>query len=805
MADAQKCMGSQKYGQARLLYLKCIALKRPKSAAPNNNLAYYYSLAYYATMLQKRPLLALRYWRHSLARLEPGSEYCKTTMLWLFGSLVSLKRSTKNKNALTQISVAQKQFLKAVGPIDRLWHATKVQGKRFSYVKHNVRVADPFAHFETPPKPQAAAKGEQKSGESELLHPWIKEQVHRSQIAMAVAKDNYILPKDFYAAGWAQTKKLPFFYGDYFFQSEIPIGTHHTVLRRSTSAKLKGKVILDTAKLLKSDELFAGFRINKKGSKLLYGVSKKGSDLTSWRVRDIERGVDIGHSYDGVVWGAIHFHSDGKGVVYQIDQGVDGKRGLRAPFYYRLPGNLASVRVIHTAIDPKASSSYPSIFGKKVLVSENYSHSFNNRVYIKNADQKSRARPLELFAGLPGDYRYVGWHNQEMFFYTHQKAPRGRVIAVKLDKRYSKILSVREFIAEGDNNITSVYLLKSCILVMALVEHGRRQVFLKYDYNGKQIGEIACPVDGIIGSISLGYAGDQIYFYASAKDCPSTIYCHNLSSGKTTVYAHSSFKPSLKIKTSVVMVKSKDNTQVPMHLSHREDLKPGKRTPCLMSVYGGFGANMTTGFNYQSWSWIESGGIWAQPYLRGGQELGKDWHQSATVFNKHKTFEDAEACAKYLLDKGLTSSKKLALQGGSNGGLTVAALLNRHPEFYGAAIINNGLLDMLKFQTHSNGWSWLKEYGSVTRRAEFLNLKSYSPYHNIKASKDYPPLLLCISMDDDRVLPWHSFKYAGMLAHKLGSKARFLIRLEHGTGHANGKPSSLVEDELAFLNCALKL
>lgn len=798
-------MATQKYGQARQLYLKCIALKRPKIGAPDDDLAYYYSLAYHATILQNRTLLALRFWGQAFAYLEPGSEYCKLSMIWLFGSLINLKRRTNNKKALTQIASFYKKFIRAVGPVDRLLHANKVKGKRFYYDKHSVRVADPFAHFEKPPEPEPPAKGEQSVEPSELLHPWIKEQVYRSQIAIALAKYSYTLPKDFYAAGWAQTKNLPLLFGDYFFQSETLIWTHHTVLRRSTSDRLKGKKILDTAKLLKSDELFAGFSINQKGSRLLYGVSKKGSDLTSWRVRDIKRGVDIGYSYDDVVWGAIRFHSDGKGVVYQIDQGVSGKRGLRAPLYYRLPGNRASMRVIHTAIDPKASSSYASPFGKKVLVSENYSHSFNNRVYIKNASQKSRARPLELFAGLPGDYQYVGWHNQEMLFYTHQKAPRGRVIAVKLDKRYGKILNVREFIAESDNNITSVHLLKSCILVMALVEHGRRQVFLKYDYDGKQIGEIACPVDGIIGSISYGHTEDQIYFYASAKDSPSTIYSHNLNTGKTSVYAHSSFKPRLKIKTKVVLVKSKDGTQVPLHLSHRADLKPGKRTPCLMSVYGGFGANMISGFDYQSWSWIESGGIWAQPYLRGGQELGKDWHQSATVFNKHKTFEDAEACARYLLDKGLTSSKKLALQGESNGGLTVAALLNRHPDLYGAAIIKNGLLDMLKFQTHSNGWSWLKEYGSVTRGAEFLNLKSYSPYHNIKANKDYPPLLLCVSMDDDRVMPWHSFKYAAMLAHKLGSKARFLIRLEHGAGHANSKPSSLVEDELAFLHYALKL
>lgn len=806
LADAQKCMATKKFGQARALYVKCTAAARIPTKKFDNNLAYYFSLAYYAAVLDKKMLLALRYWRQSLSYLEHDTEYRKNTMLWLFNSLVGVKRGAKNKNLLTQVAACQKQFFKAIGPLDRLWYATKVQVKPSYYFKHDIKVADPFALYEKPPEPEPNKNANAKEkGQEQLLHPWIKAQVERSQIALALAKDAYTLPEDFYAAGWAQTKKLPFFYGNYFFQAETTIGTHHSVLRRSTSDKRKGKVILNTAKILKNDELFAGFRINKKGTRLLYGVSKKGSDLTNWRVRDIERGVDIGFSYDNIVWGAIHFHSDGRGVVYQIDQGVGGKRGLKAPFYYRLPGNMASVRVIHTAIDPKASSSYPSTFGSKVLVSENYSHSFNNRVYIKNANPKSRARPLELFAGSPGDYRYVGWHNHEMFFYTHHKAPRGRVIAVKLDKKYNKVLGIREFIAESDNNITSVYLLKSCILIMALVEHGRRQVFLKYDYSGNKIGEIACPVNGIIGSVSLSYAGERIYFYASAKDCPATIYCHSLASGKTTVYAPSSFKPDLKIKTKTVMVKSKDGTLVPLHLSHRADLRPGKRTPCLMSVYGGFGVNMTTGFNYQSWSWIESGGIWAQPYLRGGQELGKDWHHNATVFNKHKTFEDAEACAQYLLSEGLTSSKKLALQGGSNGGLTVAALLNRNPELYGAAIINNGLLDMLKFQTHSNGWSWLKEYGSVTKRAEFLNLKSYSPYHNIKANKDYPAVLLCISMDDDRVLPWHSFKYAGMLAYKLGSKARFLIRLEHGTGHANSKPSSLVEDELSFLHQALKL
>lgn len=245
---------------------------------------------------------------------------------------------------------------------------------------------------------------------------------------------------------------------------------------------------------------------------------------------------------------------------------------------------------------------------------------------------------------------------------------------------------------------------------------------------------------------------------------------------------------------------------------HRKHVKPGKTTPALMNVYGGFRIPWTPFHSYELLSWTALGGIWLQPYLRGGNELGKNWHDDATLEKKQRTYDDVFDCADYLIKNKLTSARKLAIQGNSNGGLTVGAVTTQRPGLFGAAIAVNGLFDMLKFADHTVGAHWEAEYGSVSKKKQFQTLRNYSPYHNIPQQgkddglKKFPPLLLCAAEADDRVPPWHSYKFAAaLLAAQTGKRGGnpVVLRLEKGSGHSRRGYSWEIRDKLAFLKLAL--
>ena len=325
-------------------------------------------------------------------------------------------------------------------------------------------------------------------------------------------------------------------------------------------------------------------------------------------------------------------------------------------------------------------------------------------------------------------------------------------------------------------------------------------------------------------------------FSMSNFGTPSIIYRLNLKNGKPTVVFAPTFKSDMKIVEEVVKVPSKDGTEIPMLIARLSSVKPNPKTPVQMHVYGGFGISMqSSSFSYDSLCWFAMGGMLAMPYLRGGSELGENWHRQATKLNKQRTFDDAIACAEWLIDNRYSSAKKLAITGGSNGGLTVAVAITQRPELFGAAIGNNGLYDMLRFESHTIGWAWASEYGTTRRKNEFLTLKKYSPYHNLgskrhansakpaknsharparstngKRSKQsvkgsFPKILLNVDADDDRVAPWHTYKFAAALQKRYGEMTDILLRVESKRGHGNSRPSNRLIEELAFLQWALDM
>ena len=256
-------------------------------------------------------------------------------------------------------------------------------------------------------------------------------------------------------------------------------------------------------------------------------------------------------------------------------------------------------------------------------------------------------------------------------------------------------------------------------------------------------------------------------------------------------------------ETRQVWVTSKDGVKLPMFITHKKGLKPDGKNPTLLYGYGGFNISLTPTFSVGNMVWLEMGGIYAVPNLRGGGEYGEEWHQAGTKLRKQNVFNDFIASAEWLVQQGWTSPKKLAIQGGSNGGLLVGACMTQRPDLYGACLPAVGVMDMLRFHKFTIGWAWTSDYGSSENESEFKALYAYSPYHNLKPKTAYPPTMVTTGDHDDRVVPAHSFKFAARLQEVHTGPNPVLIRIDVKAGHGAGKPvSKQIEeraDQLAFL------
>jgi prolyl oligopeptidase len=319
-----------------------------------------------------------------------------------------------------------------------------------------------------------------------------------------------------------------------------------------------------------------------------------------------------------------------------------------------------------------------------------------------------------------------------------------------------------------------------------------------YDRNGKFVRDLDLP--GIGSAIGFGgKAKDTETFYAfTSFTVPTTIYRHDMISGKSSVFRQPrvDFDPQ-DYETKQIFFTSKDGTKVPMFITHKKGLKLDGSNPTYLYGYGGFNISLTPAFSVGNLVWLEMGGVYAQPNLRGGGEYGEDWHQAGMKLRKQNVFDDFVAAAEWLISNKYTSTPKLAIGGGSNGGLLVGAALTQRPDLFGAALPDVGVMDMLRFQKFTIGWAWVSDYGSSENAEEFKALRAYSPLQNIKPGTVYPPTLVTTADHDDRVWPGHSFKFAATLQEAQAGPAPILIRIETKAGHGAGKPTSKIIQELA--------
>ena len=396
------------------------------------------------------------------------------------------------------------------------------------------------------------------------------------------------------------------------------------------------------------------------------------------------------------------------------------------------------------------------------------------------------------------DYQYmpIDVINDEIYIYTNYDAPKGRV--VKVSAKAPQMENWKDIIPESDNVLVSAQLANGKMIV-TYDKDAANHAYV-YTMDGEQLHEIALPTYGEVG-FSCRYDEPEVYYGFTSFVYPTTIFKYDIDSNESTVFRAPAvdFDPEA-FATEQVFVISKDGTKVPMFLTYKKDLKMDGKNPTLLYGYGGFNITLNPGFSTSRLPFLENGGIYAQMNLRGGNEYGEEWHLAGTKLEKQNVFDDCIACAEYLIQKNYTSPDYLALNGGSNGGLLVGAVVNQRPDLFKVAVPQVGVMDMLRYHLFTIGWNWASDYGtSEDDEAMFKALYAYSPLHTIKSGADvhYPAIMVTTADHDDRVVPAHSFKYAAALqAAQTGDEPK-IIRIDSKAGHGGGKPIAKVLEEQA--------
>jgi prolyl oligopeptidase len=540
------------------------------------------------------------------------------------------------------------------------------------------------------------------------------------------------------------------------------------------------------------------------GRFLAYAVQDGGTDWRTIRVLDVTTGKTLDDGVRWVKFSAIAWKPDGSGFYYSRFPEPSADAAFQSPnlnqsVWFHTVGTPQSAdsQVFATPDQPKLSHrAQVTDDGQWLVISSSAGTDPRNSVTLVSL-AKPNAKPRTLIPGIDHDWNLIGAIGNRMWFRTDLNAPRGRIVMMDVTRRAPRPKAV---VPQTPDTLTGASLVGSR-LVLAYLGDAKSQAEL-FTLEGQRIGPIALPDIGTASGFG-GRAGvnETFYSFSSFAIAPS-VYRFDTATGRSTPFftPKVAFDPTT-FQTQQVFYPSKDGTPIPMFVVRKRGATGP--APTLLYGYGGFNVALTPGFSATRLAWLEQGGVLAIANLRGGGEYGRDWHDAGRLARKQNVFDDFIAAGEWLIAQGITSKGQLAIQGGSNGGLLVGAVVNQRPDLFAAALPAVGVMDMLRFDQFTAGRYWVDDYGSPAVEADWRTLRAYSPYHNIHSGTDYPAILVTTADTDDRVVPGHSFKYAAALqAAKLGTKPH-LIRIETRAGHGSGKPTDKIiaetADEWAFI------
>lgn len=601
---------------------------------------------------------------------------------------------------------------------------------------------------------------------------------------------------------------IPFREGDNYFFTKNDGLQNQAVLCSAPTLAAEPKVLLDPNTLSEDGTVALGsYEVSPNGRHLVYSTSASGSDWVEWHVRDIETGKDLEDHLKWSKFSGASWSKDSKGFYYgrfpTPDKGEEmtAQNTHKKIYYHRLGNPQEKDELVYERPEQPKEGLYAWVSddGRYLLIQISRGTDTKNGLFYRDLS-KPDSPVVELLPDFDASYDFVSNLDSTFLIRTDLKAPKQKVIAIDLSNPERK--NWKTIIPESEETLRSVSHVGGTLIANYLKD--ARTEIRRFKTDGSRLPEVKLPGLGTASGF-YGNADQTETFYAfTSFTSPGTIYRYDTAQNTSTVFKQPAtrFDPD-NYESSQIFATSKDGTRVPMFVVHRKGLKLDGSNPTLLYAYGGFNISLRPSYSAATIAWLDLGGVYVMANLRGGGEYGEEWHQGGMKLKKQNVFDDFIACAEHLISKKYTSNKKLAIAGGSNGGLLVGACMVQRPDLYGACLPAVGVMDMLRFHKFTIGWAWQAEYGKPDDPVDFANLLSYSPYHNLKPAT-YPATLVITSDHDDRVVPSHSYKFTAALQFVQKGNAPTLIRIESKAGHGAGTPTSkrieAVVDKYSFLS-----
>jgi prolyl oligopeptidase len=593
--------------------------------------------------------------------------------------------------------------------------------------------------------------------------------------------------------------------GRYFYSKNDGL-QNQSVYYVTDSLDREGAVVLDPNAFSEDGTVsLAGMSISPNATYIAYAKSDGGSDWDTWHVRNVATGEDLADVVGFTKFTNASWARDEQGFYYsRYPAGAGGKGDDQQAvkvYFHRLGTTQSEDRLVFEIPEHPQRNPYAAVTddGRFLVLSIQEGYLTNAVYYQRLEGGRETGEVVRLLDAWDALYSIIGNDGDVLYFETNLDAPRNRVIAVDVNDPSTK----REVIPQAAQTLRSTSMVGGH-LVASYLEDARSMVEV-FSPAGERLREVELPGLGSAGGFGGEWDDPETFYTFTSFTVPGSIHRYDVATGESTLFR----KPEIDAdfdayETEQVFYSSKDGTRVPMFLVHKKGIEKDGGHPTLLYGYGGFNVAQTPGFSLSRWVWLEMGGVLAVANLRGGGEYGKEWHLAGAKLQKQNVFDDFIAAAEWLIANGWTKTERLAIQGGSNGGLLVGAAMTQRPELFGAALPAVGVLDMLRYHTASaNARNWSTDYGLSENEDEFEAQLAYSPIHNVKEGACYPPTLITTADHDDRVVPWHSFKFGAELQRAQGCVNPIVVRIETRAGHGAGTPTWMqieqIADQWAFL------
>ena len=661
------------------------------------------------------------------------------------------------------------------------------QGQQ-SDIYHGIEVKDPYRWLEDP--------------DSEETKAWVREQnqVTTDYLSQISSREGI---KSRLTELWNYEKySSPFKRGERYFYFKNDGLQNQSVLYTLQSLDGEPSVLLDPNQLSEDGTIaLSGIAISDNGQYLAYGLSTAGSDWVEYFVKDIITGEQLSDHLKWIKFSGASWTKDHQGFFYSRyaepneATKLEDVNYFQKLYYHRLGTEQVEDILIYERSDQKEWGFAGDVTedGKYLIISVWLGTDSKNLVFYKNlAEPESEV--VELISEFEASYSVIDNDGDRFWVKTDLDAPRGRVIEINLEQ--PEKANWQEIIPESPETLRGIGLLNNQF-VASYLKDARSQIKI-FALDGSFIREVKLPGIGSAGGFGGKRADTETFYTFTSFTTPATIYSYDMVTGESKVFRQPQvdFNPGDYL-TEQVFCPSKDGTAIPLFITYKKGIKLDGNNPCYLYGYGGFNISLTPSFSVSNLVWLEMGGVYVMANLRGGGEYGEAWHQAGMKERKQNVFDDFIGAATWLIEQNYTSSRKIAIAGGSNGGLLVGACMSQRPDLFAAALPAVGVMDMLRFHKFTIGWAWCAEYGNPDDEKDFKTLYSYSPLHNLKAGTAYPATMITTADHDDRVVPAHSFKFAAALQAAHEGNNPVLIRIETKAGHGAGKPTTKIIEEVA--------